>query len=111
MARKLCGFVRVEAARTPEDIGSVVVAARPTGVVRVSDVAQVWFGIAGAQWRRHAQWRGRSGLGTVLGLRGADARSVVKAVKTKLKEIAPQLPKDVKIEIFYDRSELIGEAV
>lgn len=38
-------LVRVEGRlRTLEDIGSVVVAARPTGVVRVSDVAQVRFG-------------------------------------------------------------------
>jgi cobalt-zinc-cadmium resistance protein CzcA len=47
----------------------------------------------------------------VLGLRGADARMVVDGVKTRLAEIEPMLPRGAKIEIFYDRSELIGKAV
>ncbi len=105
-------LVRVEGRlQTLEDIGSVVVTARPTGVVRVSDVAQVRHGSLARNGVVTRNGEGEAVWGLVLGLRGADARSVVKAVKTKLKEIAPQLPKDVKIEIFYDRSELIGEAV
>ncbi|MBL1258346.1 efflux RND transporter permease subunit [Methylocystis sp. Sn-Cys] len=97
--------------RSLEDIRSVVIAARPTGVVRVGDVAEVRNGalprngVVSRNGQEEAVW------GLVLGLRGADARTVVSGVKTRLAELAPTLPKGVTIEIFYDRSELIGKAV
>jgi len=47
----------------------------------------------------------------VLGLRGANAQQVVKGVKQKLAEMAPSLPKDVKIQVFYDRGSLVERAV
>jgi len=97
--------------RSLEDIRSVVIAARPTGVVRVGDVAEVRFGslprngVVTRNGTDEAVW------GLVLGLRGADARSVVTGVKARLAELEPLLPRGAKIEIFYDRSELIGKAV
>ena len=47
----------------------------------------------------------------VLGLRGANARTVVDGVKMKFEELKPLLPDGARIKIFYDRSELIGQAV
>jgi cobalt-zinc-cadmium resistance protein CzcA len=47
----------------------------------------------------------------VLGLRGANARTVVDGVKARFASLAPQLPEGARIVIFYDRSELIGKAV
>ncbi len=97
--------------RSLEDIRSVVIAARATGIVRVGDVAEVRFGslprngVVSRNGRDEAVW------GLVLGLRGADARTVVTGVKARLAELEPNLPKGAKIEIFYDRSELIGKAV
>ena len=97
--------------RNLEDIRSVVIDARAKGVVRVGDVADVRVGslprngVVTRNGEHEAIWA------LVLGLRGADARAVVNGVKTKLDELAPSLPKGVKIEIFYDRSELIGKAV
>lgn len=97
--------------RSLEDIRSVVIAARANGVVRVGDVAEVRNGslprngVVTRNGEDEAVW------GLVLGLRGADARTVVTGVKTRLAEIAPLLPKGARIEIFYDRSELIGKAV
>jgi heavy metal efflux system protein len=97
--------------RNLDDIKSVVIASRSAGVVRVSDVAEVRFGslprngVVSRNGETEAVW------GLVLGLRGADARSVVGAVKAKLAELEPSLPNGVRIEIFYDRSELIGKAV
>jgi cobalt-zinc-cadmium resistance protein CzcA len=94
-----------------EDIKSVVIAARPTGIVRVGDVAEVRFGalprngVVGRNGEAEAVW------GLVLGLRGADARNVVSRVKEKLQELESNLPQGARIEIFYDRSELIGKAV
>ncbi len=47
----------------------------------------------------------------VLMLRGSDAGTVVPKVKDKLAEIQKQLPKDVKIVPYYDRTDLIHLAV
>lgn len=97
--------------RNLEDIRSVVIDARAKGVVRVGDVADVRVGslprngVVTRNGEHEAIWA------LVLGLRGADARAVVSGVKAKLDELTPSLPKGVKIQIFYDRSELIGKAV
>jgi len=97
--------------RDLEDIGSVVIDARTKGVVRVSDVAEVHIGSLPRNGVVTRNGEGEAVWGLVLGLRGADARSVVSGVKAKLDALAPNLPKDLKIDIFYDRSELIGKAV
>jgi cobalt-zinc-cadmium resistance protein CzcA len=97
--------------RSLEDIRSVVIESVKTGVVRVGDVAEVRYGslprngVVTRNGESEAVWA------LVLGLRGADARMVVDGVKTRLAEIEPMLPRGAKIEIFYDRSELIGKAV
>jgi cobalt-zinc-cadmium resistance protein CzcA len=97
--------------RSLEDIRSVVITARANGVVRVGDVAEVRNGslprngVVTRNGQDEAVWA------LVLGLRGADARTVVTNVKERLDEIAPLLPKGARVEIFYDRSELIGKAV
>ncbi len=49
--------------------------------------------------------------GLVIGLRGANAREVVNAVRVKLDELAPNLPAGTSTSIFYDRSVLIEGAV
>ena len=105
-------LVRVEGRiRSLEDIGAIVVANRPTGVVRVADVAQVQFGALARNGVVTRNGEGEAVWGIVLGLRGSDARRVVEGVKQKFKTLEPDLPKDVRIEIFYDRSELIAKAV
>lgn len=94
-----------------EDIRSVVIAARATGVVRVGDVAEVRMGALPRNGVVTRNGEGEAVWGVVLGLRGADARMVVSGVKERLAELERNLPKGAKIEIFYDRSELIGKAV
>lgn len=97
--------------RNLEDIRSVVIDERSKGVVRVADVAEVRVGSLARNGVVTRNGEGEAIWGLVLGLRGADARSVVTDVKAKLKELEPSLPKNVKFEIFYDRSDLIGKAV
>ena len=97
--------------RTLDDIRNIIVAVRDSSVVRVGDVADVRFGslarngVVTANGEKEAVW------GIVLGLRGANARTVVDGVKQKFEELKPLLPEGARIEIFYDRSELIGKAV
>lgn len=97
--------------RTLEDIRSVVVAARPTGIVRVGDVAEVRNGALARNGVTTRNGEDEAVWALVLGLRGADASTVVSGVKAKLEELKPRLPEGVKVDIFYDRSELISKAV
>jgi cobalt-zinc-cadmium resistance protein CzcA len=97
--------------RNLDDIKSVVIAARPTGIVRVGDVAEVRFGSLPRNGVVSRNGEGEAVWALVLGLRGADARAVVSGVKARLAELESSLPPGARIEIFYDRSDLIGKAV
>ncbi|MCO6415320.1 CusA/CzcA family heavy metal efflux RND transporter [Siccirubricoccus sp. KC 17139] len=97
--------------RTIEDIRSIVVAAHPTGIVRVSDIADVRFGALARNGVVTRNGEGEAVWGIVLGLRGANAKTVVGGAKAKLAQIQETLPEGVRIEIFYDRNELIEAAV
>src|SRR6476646_10060893 len=55
--------------------------------------------------------RGETVEGLVLGLRGANAGQLVRDVRSRLAELEPSLPKGVSINVFYDRSRLVGRAV
>ncbi len=95
-----------------EDVRSIVVAARPGGgIVRVADVAEVRFGALPRNGVVTRDGESEAVWGLVLALRGANARTVVDGVKARLPAIERQLPEDVKIVFFYDRSDLIGKAV
>src|SRR5690606_4377467 len=54
---------------------------------------------------------GETVQGIVVALRGADASTLVRAIRTRLDELAPGLPPGVKVVPFYDRSTLIARAV
>jgi heavy metal efflux system protein len=97
--------------RTLDDIRSVVIAARPSGIVRVGDVAEVRNGALPRNGVVTRNGEDEAVWALVLGLRGADARIVVDGVKARLATLASSLPEGARVEIFYDRSELIGKAV
>src|SRR5918997_545768 len=98
--------------RTLEDVRAIVVAARPGGgIVRVAEVADVRFGALPRNGVVTRDGEGEAVWGLVLGLRGANARTVDDGVKAILPEIERQLPEGARIALFYDRSELIGKAV
>jgi len=97
--------------RNLDDIRATVVATRNGNVVRIGDIADVRVGALPRNGVVTRSGEGEAVWGLVLGLRGANARTVVDGVKKKLDELAPLLPEGVKIEIFYDRSELIEKAV
>ena len=97
--------------RSLDELRTIVVAARPNGVVLVSDVAEVRYDTMARNGVVTRDGQGEAVWATVLGLRGADARLVVDGVKARLPEIEAALPEGVKLNIFYDRAELIGAAV
>ena len=105
-------LVRAEGAiATLDDVKGIILQARDGLVVRVADVAEVRFGALTRYGAVTKSGTGEAVQGLVLGLRGANAKSVVSGVKARLAEIAPTLPPGVTIEAFYDRSNLVQRAV
>ncbi|MES2750364.1 MAG: CusA/CzcA family heavy metal efflux RND transporter [Pseudomonadota bacterium] len=97
--------------RTLDDIRNTIVAMKSGTIVRVSDVADAREGSLPRNGVVTANGEGEAVWTTVLGLRGANAKTVVSGVKQRLKEIEPLLPQGTRIALFYDRNELIEKAV
>ena len=105
-------LVRSEGAiKTLEDLRAIVVSSRDGQAVRVGDVATVRIGHLSRYGAVTKDGKGEAVEGLVLGLRGANAQTVVNGVKARLKEIASSFPPGVKTEIFYDRGSLVERAV
>lgn len=94
-----------------EDILNTVVKADAGAVVRVKDVATVNISHLTRNGAVSHNGQGEVVEGLVLGLRGANAQKLVQGVEAKLKEIEPTLPKGVKLNIFYNRGNLVDRAI
>ncbi|HUW49718.1 MAG TPA: CusA/CzcA family heavy metal efflux RND transporter [Sulfuricella sp.] len=105
-------LVRSEGAiKTLDDLRAITISSRDGQVVRVGDVATVRIGNLSRYGAVTKDGKGEAVEGLVLGLRGANASTVVAGVKARLKEIAPSLPPGVTTKIFYDRGNLVERAV
>ena len=105
-------LVRTEGSiRTLDDVAQIVVKADPAQPVRIGDVADVRVGALTRYGAVTHDGRGEIVEGLVLGLRGANARDVVRGVRAKLDELAPALPPGVETRVFYDRGNLVERAV
>ncbi len=105
-------LVRAEGAiTTVDDVRAIVLQADKGQVTRLGDVAEVGFGALTRYGAVTRSGQGEAVEGLVLGLRGANARAVIEGVKARLAEIAPTLPPGIRIEAFYDRSNLVDRAV
>jgi cobalt-zinc-cadmium resistance protein CzcA len=93
------------------DILNTVVKADTNVVVRVKDIASVSISNLTRNGSVSHNGQGEVVEGLVLGLRGANAQKLVEGVKTKLAEIEPTLPKGVKLNIFYNRGNLVDKAI
>ncbi|APR85915.1 RND multidrug efflux transporter [Minicystis rosea] len=92
------------------DMGEIVVATREGYAVRVSDVARVEDGMAEPE---SAGFKGQRAT-VVLNVRkqsGTNTIEVVKALKERLDEVKPRLPKGYALDIARDQSEFIENAV
>ena len=94
-----------------ESIRELVLAQREGSTVYVGDVADVSVGAVTRYGYVTKDGKGEAVEGLVLGLKGADASRTVTAVKKRLAEIEKQLPEGTKLNVFYDRSDLVGKAV
>ncbi|WAS96226.1 efflux RND transporter permease subunit [Nannocystis punicea] len=98
--------------RSREDLERVVLGATPQGVpITVSSVGEVRFG---PKLRRGAATKDGEGevvVGVTLMLMGENSRTVTQGIKEKLAALAPTLPEGVRVEPFYDRTQLVDRTI
>jgi heavy metal efflux system protein len=93
---------------TPQDIGNIVLAVKDGTPVLVKDVAQVVIGYAPRLGQFGYDSADDAVEGVILMRTGEQAQTVLRRVEVATAELnAHILPKDVHIEPFYDRSDLI----
>lgn len=98
-------------AKSATDLEESVLTSVNGSPIRIRDVGRV---VIGPDLRRAVtdfDGRGEAVSGIVVMRQGYSALAVIKAVKNRLKEIAPGMPQGVRIVPVYDRSELIGRAI
>ncbi|OGC35164.1 cation transporter, partial [candidate division WOR-1 bacterium RIFOXYC2_FULL_37_10] len=95
-----------------EDIEKIVVGETKDGVpVTIKNIADVVLGPDIRRGIAELDGRGEVAGGIVLMRHKENALNVINAVKAKLKEIEPSLPKGAKIVTTYDRSDLINASI
>ncbi|MCF6203204.1 MAG: CusA/CzcA family heavy metal efflux RND transporter [Methylococcaceae bacterium] len=94
-----------------EDIRSIVVDPKKDSPVFVRDIADIRIGSLTRYGAVTKDGKGEVVTGIVLSLRGANARQTVIDIEKKLEEISSGFPKDVKVNVFYNRGSLIDTAV
>lgn len=80
-------------------------------IIRLKDIAEVAIDKLTRYGYVTKDGKGEAVEGLVLGLKGADASRVTSQVKQRLDELESNLPEGTKINIFYDRKDLISKAV
>jgi Cu(I)/Ag(I) efflux system membrane protein CusA/SilA len=93
--------------KSVEDIQSIVIGGKAGTPVLLSDIAHVTLGPDIRRGIIEFNGQGEVAGGVVVMRFGENALNVIRAVKAKLDEITPGLPKGITIVPTYDRSELI----
>ena len=94
-----------------QEIGNIVITAYEGSPVRVSDVATVKEDHEIRRGAVTADGRGEAVLGLGFMLMGENSAVVTRALKAKLAEVQKFLPPDVKLEVLYDRTELVDNVI
>lgn len=94
------------------DIEIIVIGASPTGTpIMIKNVAEVRFAPMVRQGFATQDGKGEVVLGIAMMLIGENSRAVAVRVRNKLGEIQKTLPSGVRIEPFYDRTELVQRTI
>lgn len=93
------------------EIGNIVIKAQNGTPVRVRDVATVKEDHEIRRGAVTADGRGEAVLGLGFMLMGENSAVVTQALKDKLAEVQKFLPPDVKLEVLYDRTELVDSVI
>jgi cobalt-zinc-cadmium resistance protein CzcA len=94
-----------------EDIEKIVVKTGTSGIpVLIRDIATVQFGSA-TRYGAFVVDTAEAVGGVVMMLKGANAHEVIDNVATRIASIQKSLPKEVKIEPYLNRSDLVSRAI
>lgn len=106
-------FIRSEGLiGSTEDIGKIVVINTGSGTpVLIRDIATVQFGHATRYGAMTYNAEGEVVGAVVLMLKGENSSAVVGRVKERMEQIRKTLPEGVTIDVFLDRSDLVGRAI
>ncbi|HLD30058.1 MAG TPA: efflux RND transporter permease subunit, partial [bacterium] len=94
-----------------EDIGNIIVANYETAPVYLKDVAFIRIGHQVRQGSVTRDALGETVCGMAIMLKDSNSKTVVTGVKNKIAEIRKRLPEGIKINAFYDRTELIQACI
>ncbi|RJX21964.1 MAG: efflux RND transporter permease subunit [Desulfobulbus sp.] len=95
----------------PEDIGAVVLKSHDGTPIHVHDIAEVTVGPQPRQGAVTRDGRGETVAGMVIMLRGENSKDVVTRVKDGVARIQESLPEGVRLNVFYDRTQLIEACI
>jgi cobalt-zinc-cadmium resistance protein CzcA len=94
-----------------QEIANIVITSHDGTPVRVRDVATVKEDHELRRGAVTADGRGEAVLGLGFMLMGENSAVVTRALKTQLAEVQKFLPPDVKLEVLYDRTELVDNVI
>ncbi|MBL9206202.1 MAG: efflux RND transporter permease subunit, partial [Opitutaceae bacterium] len=94
-----------------QEIANIVITTHDGTPVRVRDVAHVKEDHEIRRGAVTADGRGEAVLGLGFMLMGENSAVVTHALKTKLAEVQKFLPADIKLEVLYDRTELVDNVI
>ena len=94
------------------DVENIVVGASPSGTpILIRNLAEVRFAPMVRQGFATQDGKGEVVLGIAMMLLGENSRTVVDRVKQRLTEIERTLPAGVRVEPFYDRTDLVNRTI
>ncbi len=96
---------------TLEDVSNIVLASSNGTPVRIRDVAEVNYAPMLRQGAVTRDGDREAVIGMVMMIMGGNSRQVVEDVKHKITEIEKSLPAGIKIDTFYDRTELVEKTI
>jgi len=94
-----------------EEIGNIVIAAHDGVPVRVADVATVQVDHEIRRGAVTGAGKGEIVLGLGFMLMGENSHVVTRDLKKKLAEVQTFLPKDIIVQVLYDRTELVDNVI
>lgn len=94
-----------------DQIGDIVIEARHGVPIRVRDVARVTLGHEVRRGAVTAHGQGEVVLGLGFMLMGENSARVTQALKTRLAEVQQSLPPDIRVEVMYDRTDLVRKVI
>ncbi len=105
-------FIRgIGLVKSIEDIEKIFVKTTNTGIpVLIRDIATVQYGSA-TRYGAFVVDTTEAVGGVVMMLKGANAHEVIDNVETRIQSIQKSLPKEVRIEPYLNRSDLVGRAI